>query len=582
MYAVLAAAVPGLCAAAAAEANEGRLRSLLMECPPAPATRRPGCLRVDARALGNRFQDADASKTADNARGIFGHAAAVLSVLNDIIEAAPAAPTQEAHAMLNFFDDVIDITCLLKFEDCYDRDAYEGLMTSLCIALGSECARIDRCMESVPQAVDTSIDAWFCERMEHFHVALEFMAWKALELCSQLFGEARCPIDDELDALLTRYAETAMNEGTTPLAVQVAEWWRLGGLRSGCPKEERSSGAYVDVASHDVDLNVVRNKDSVVAAQLRRVTTLGGLTDDLKVAQRQVLRRGRAYELLGELWQALPEASRLVIDLGAGAEDTAATCLAERGWSGILFEVDEERLEPLRSRFSERQDVAVVGRVVEPKDLPSHVLAELATMGSRPPEHTLPFPALLKIDVDNGDCDYLEAWMASGYRPLFLHMEVIHSFVPPSLQVNFPFNPIWIGNATEQYRHAHFNLARGCSLGAILERLKGEYALLSWSATKPADVEFVHAEWAQQVVDIGPVLPMTAVEPFWQSMVSLRERWEASNWHALELDVRQLWNDMLSLEEKEQLLRDAYELQVERLKAENGLEVGMPDLRKAT
>ena len=34
------------------------------------------------------------------------------------------------------------------------------------------------------------------------------------------------------------------------------------------------------------------------------------------------------------------------------------------------------------------------------------------------------FPALLKIDVDNGDCDFLRAWMRTGYRPLVIDMEV--------------------------------------------------------------------------------------------------------------------------------------------------------------
>ena len=50
------------------------------------------------------------------------------------------------------------------------------------------------------------------------------------------------------------------------------------------------------------------------------------------------------------------------------------------------------------------------------------------------------FPGLLEIDVDNGDCEYLADWVATGYRPLVIEMEVVHSYLPPELALSFPFN----------------------------------------------------------------------------------------------------------------------------------------------
>ena len=50
------------------------------------------------------------------------------------------------------------------------------------------------------------------------------------------------------------------------------------------------------------------------------------------------------------------------------------------------------------------------------------------------------FPGLLKLDVDNGDCEYLADWVATGYRPLVIEMEVVHSYLPPELALSFPFN----------------------------------------------------------------------------------------------------------------------------------------------
>lgn len=44
------------------------------------------------------------------------------------------------------------------------------------------------------------------------------------------------------------------------------------------------------------------------------------------------------------------------------------------------------------------------------------------------------FPFFLKIDVDNGDCDFLAAWLDAGLRPVFLDLELIHSYVPPEIQ----------------------------------------------------------------------------------------------------------------------------------------------------
>ena len=38
---------------------------------------------------------------------------------------------------------------------------------------------------------------------------------------------------------------------------------------------------------------------------------------------------------------------------------------------------------------------------------------------------------------DNGDCDFLKAWLSAGYRPLFVEMELIHAFVPPEIQATF-------------------------------------------------------------------------------------------------------------------------------------------------
>merc|ERR1711957_690248 len=107
-----------------------------------------------------------------------------------------------------------------------------------------------------------------------------------------------------------------------------------------------------------------------------------------------------------------------------------------------------------------------------------------------------------------------------------------------------------------QYNYAETIWLRGCSLGAVLPLLGGQYVLTSWSHELPVTVEFALGWWARAV---GlPHVDIKDIHEFWRSAVSYRERVNPELWHGPELDIRHLLNGSMSLAEQHHDVFRAY------------------------
>merc|ERR1719362_91578 len=123
-----------------------------------------------------------------------------------------------------------------------------------------------------------------------------------------------------------------------------------------------------------------------------------------------------------------------------------ANCLAERGHAGVMVEGDVAQFAGLRHalgrRFGRmarggRSRVELALGWVDPAGAARTVVQAIrrlrrhgraASRISNREDHI----DLLKVDVDNCDCCFVEALLASGLRPRLIHAEV-HAFLPPPL-----------------------------------------------------------------------------------------------------------------------------------------------------
>merc|ERR1712176_1398339 len=103
-----------------------------------------------------------------------------------------------------------------------------------------------------------------------------------------------------------------------------------------------------------------------------------------------------------------------------------ANCLFWNGRGGIAFEGNHEFRSLLLQRFGSRGDIKLHFGFNGP-GVVANIVAEHASQAA-PGEPV----DLLKVDVDNCDCCFLEAVLQQGIRPRFVHVEV-HSLVPPPI-----------------------------------------------------------------------------------------------------------------------------------------------------
>eukprot|EP00927_Polykrikos_kofoidii_P078333 TRINITY_DN75168_c0_g1_i1.p1 TRINITY_DN75168_c0_g1~~TRINITY_DN75168_c0_g1_i1.p1 ORF type:complete len:529 (-),score=53.00 TRINITY_DN75168_c0_g1_i1:48-1427(-) len=122
--------------------------------------------------------------------------------------------------------------------------------------------------------------------------------------------------------------------------------------------------------------------------------------------------------------------SRFAVNLGAasgaclekgGPDHDPANCLIlKNGFAGLLVEGSTDARSSLIRLYRDRSDVATHFEPITPAGL-----AEVFEIGRVPTS-----PDLLKIDLDNGDVDFLEAALRLR-RPKLVHFEFAAQFPPP-------------------------------------------------------------------------------------------------------------------------------------------------------
>lgn len=477
-----------------------------VSCPPRPS--------VQPEICGTIISDEHADVAhLGMSRVLFDHASAVYDIAADALEFSEEAP-MEIFSILRFLNNLRDFLCHARYRWCN----LDGLSVALsdavheaCDVLSFECSTIAACTE----IMDAS--GGLCHE-------LDSTAW---------------PMSQALARLATYTAEFAwksrgfMKEPTLAKVLALSTPWA---------REGKQESVFFEACR---------------VASPHRIGVLDGSWKELDHKQAKLLSAMRAVEVLGGDGLELGPAP-LVVNLGAGLIDSAS-CLVERGatdFTAVFFEVDPLRVADLQARYRHRPQVQLITHIVEPKDFPEAVLNAYWNRVRQPrPAAGARLPALLKIDVDNGDCDYLEAWLKTGYKPLVISIEVMHSYVPAEIALNLGFERARSSVALSEQHAFGAYLSVGCSLGYMLELLNDEYSLLSWGHVKPVNGEFVLSTWAaEQNLDV--VAPHL-IPRFWREHVSYREVWHHDHYHGLHLDPRTMLGDTLSQEEKEADLAEA-------------------------
>uniref|UniRef100_A0A7S4Q824 Methyltransferase FkbM domain-containing protein n=1 Tax=Alexandrium monilatum TaxID=311494 RepID=A0A7S4Q824_9DINO len=169
-------------------------------------------------------------------------------------------------------------------------------------------------------------------------------------------------------------------------------------------------------------------------------------------------RRGGPYE---------GEYSREPSILTALSANDPANCILQQGHGGLLFEWNESTAAVLAQRHSEHEDLTLLVGQAEPAGAASLAAAYAVTAQIAAPLH------LLKVDVDNCDCCFVEAILEAGLRPTLIHVEV-HSLIPPPIifrplsQSWWVWDPLLVLGATDG-RQGHMT---HCSLSAFEDMLR--------------------------------------------------------------------------------------------------------------
>eukprot|EP00434_Breviolum_minutum_P005167 symbB.v1.2.004556.t1/scaffold245.1/size253980/13 len=317
------------------------------------------------------------------------------------------------------------------------------------------------------------------------------------------------------------------------------------------------------VDENGVLLSASKSEDTKIECLPRspaRILGLNGRLQTLSAKERPFFTRHRILEVISKDADTL---QNYVVNLGAaelrGCLDSAS-CLIRAGWPGIMLECNYNFSQKLRETYTHRKDVQILNQCLSPDTWVNAVISAVWNAERVLPSMSLPFPAFLKIDVDNGDCDFLESWLSSGYRPLFVEMELIHSFVPPEIEVSFSYKHV--GQEDLSQVRADSCMFKGCSLGKVISTLGPDYSLLSWSYDKELNAQFVLDTWAREHDVL--VVPHSEFSSFWRRAVSFREVWDDHNWHGIDLPLEFLLSNEHSIEAKQAALNATYDIVIER------------------
>jgi len=276
----------------------------------------------------------------------------------------------------------------------------------------------------------------------------------------------------------------------------------------------------------------------------------------LQAALQGVKRIGRIVGPSQSLDLLLPGPSGVLWDLGASwgnkiSECDMALCLALSGWSGILVEGDRALKDYIRGQFQDRRNISALLQYVSPGTVAA-MLEDAMWNNEHLRGRELDF---LQIDLDNGDCDVLQALLEAGHLPRFVRAE-FWNVVPPPFAYKQDFEEL-SGDKSDRYGTVFHWVGRGCSLQALAELLYPlGYAL--FAALDRWDADFVRRDVAEEM---GlQVFPKESSELLWKSTFGTL-RW--LNNHvpdALLFDPRVLEDPDVPQRDKEVLLRWHLEL----------------------
>eukprot|EP00438_Fugacium_kawagutii_P017096 Skav204586 [mRNA] locus=scaffold672:62149:63204:+ [translate_table: standard] len=243
--------------------------------------------------------------------------------------------------------------------------------------------------------------------------------------------------------------------------------------------------------------------------------------------------------VLVEVLLGLTATSRYIVNIGAGLVNPAdagdcaldpADCLCHfhtERYKCILLEGDPVRSDELRKRYQKRHRVRVFSEYVYPSTIleviqrEAQALESLESEGStgshesdasRDPWKGRYFPDLLKLDIDNGDCQFLEA-LLEQVRPIMINMEVWQYVLPPTFAYSRYFDASFTNSTVHQYRDIFRNMLRGCSLGEILRIVRDEYRIFHLDKDERV-VHMIHRDF------LGRLPPAS------RGTMNLLEQWE--------------------------------------------------------
>eukprot|EP00928_Gymnodinium_smaydae_P032364 TRINITY_DN23460_c0_g2_i1.p1 TRINITY_DN23460_c0_g2~~TRINITY_DN23460_c0_g2_i1.p1 ORF type:complete len:778 (-),score=161.41 TRINITY_DN23460_c0_g2_i1:57-2390(-) len=223
-------------------------------------------------------------------------------------------------------------------------------------------------------------------------------------------------------------------------------------------------------------------------------------------------------------------ASWVVVNLGAedgGCHQASdkywmldpANCLLEGDarWGGILLEGNPASSQALRARYRQRDGVLCVQGLASPGTVRDLLLSATPCGGDSPGPVARSVMEkasngqvdLLKLDLDFGDCDFLEV-LVPWLKPKVVHVEVNPHFPPPyALRQRFDETAASVDPQPVEWRSI-----RGCSLSGVAQALGPDYAL--------AQLEFDHALFVRRALAERAL-------PLWRSAskLSLWDHWLA-------------------------------------------------------
>eukprot|EP00931_Biecheleriopsis_adriatica_P119200 TRINITY_DN94454_c0_g1_i1.p1 TRINITY_DN94454_c0_g1~~TRINITY_DN94454_c0_g1_i1.p1 ORF type:complete len:543 (+),score=88.37 TRINITY_DN94454_c0_g1_i1:21-1649(+) len=263
--------------------------------------------------------------------------------------------------------------------------------------------------------------------------------------------------------------------------------------------------------------------------------------------------------------------SHWIIDIGAqGVHKLPLGQLVHDGSAAMLVEGDVEKARDstfsghLREAFGNRKDVCIINRFLEPVHLQAtwqeciagcQDLLRLDGTPVAPRDGTIDW---LKIDVDNGGCDFLEAALNGKLRPLVVQLEIRP--YPPPLRYRQPFRkedacPYSEANAEVDWQGTACLITRDCSMAAAMDILRPHGYIAVPHDIFEGDAHFLRRDVAEK---IAPHLLQDDLEVAWRRRWCSMSRRACQAAELLHFDER-LWLDPATSEvEKQALLRDYF------------------------